>query len=236
MSRTRSVPWFESLTESVYALGESAREFQYAHRAAVLARQNVDLQRRQIHDGKIGLRGRTNAFGGILTQGPHEQALFRLGDIHGKAEDVAHQAYQHAALMYASGAVWAIRSVQSGETPAVVEFTTDADGTAIHHRLDFTGLDRYVDWPKITAHCAGLLVRLQAADYAGDLAGRDYVSEQEAGEMFECSGVAEGIADAAYEYGLLVERAVHFVLLDAKHAHARQLAAERAGMAEPPTS
>lgn len=236
MSRTRSLPWFESLTESVYALGEAAREYQHAHRAAVLARQNVDLQRRQIHNGRIGLHGHTNAFGGIYTRGPHEQALFDLADIYGKAEHVAHRAYEDAALQYASGAVWAIRSVQGGKSPALVEFETDSDGMAIHHRLDVTDLDRYVDSAKIAAHHQGLTVRLQASDYAGDLAGRDYVSEQEAGEMFECSSVAEGIADAAYEYGLLVERAVHFVLLDAKHTHARQLAAERAGMAEPPTS
>lgn len=226
-----TMPWFDQLTESVYALGEAAREYQHAHRAAVLARQNVDVDRRQLHDGEIGLRGRTNALGGVYTQTPHEKAVYALGKLYMDAEHTTHNLYEHAALLYASGAAWAIASVQRGDKPERVEFTTDSDGSGVRHRLDITGLDRYVDAAKISAHYDALIVRLNAGEYAEDLAGRDYVADHEAGQMFECAEIAMGVADAAYAYGLLAERAVHFALLEPKREHSRQQAASRTASA-----
>lgn len=241
MSTTvRTLPWFETLTDSVYALGEAAREYQHAHRAAVLAKENVQLERRQLHDGKATRRAEHVPVGSYRygqDYSPHHAAVFSLGDRYSRLEMQLHQEYEHAAVLYASGAAWAIASVQGGGTPALVLFTADDHGVCTPHRLEIEGLteQRYAGARQLAAAYEALNVRLAAAGYGEDLAEQDHLAEHEVGALHEAMDTAMGIADAAYAYGLLAERAVHFALLEPKHEHARQRAAERAGLETPTT-
>ncbi|MFE7347495.1 hypothetical protein [Streptomyces fimicarius] len=220
--------WTESLFDSVYALYETAHEYQTAHRAAQVAEQMVGMDRRQIHEGRIALQGRVNAYGRTLTREPHEKAIYDLGTLYRQAESKLHRCYEEAALLYASGAAWAIASVQRGDTPAVVTFQTDDDGDAVPSRLDIPGLDTYAEGPALDAAYSALVHRMNASDYAEDLAGRDHVTDHEAGEMFRAGDIATGLADAAFAYGLLAQRAVNFVLLEPRRAWHSELATARA--------
>ncbi|MFC8859298.1 hypothetical protein [[Kitasatospora] papulosa] len=224
----RTQHWTDSLFDSVYALYETAREFQTAHRAAQLATQTVDYDRRQLHAGRMALEGRTNAYGRTLTRAPHEDAASVLSRLYSTAESKAHRYYEGAALLYASGAAWAIRSVQSGNTPALVTFQIDDHGDPIPHALNIPGLDTYAGGPALDAAYDKVRDCLDAAGHAEDLAGRDYVADHEASEMFRAGDIASGLAEAAFAYGLLAQRAVSYVLLEPRRAHERELAAARA--------
>lgn len=219
--------WTESLFDSVYALYETAREFQTAHRAAQLAVQTVDFERRVTHEGRVALEGRTNTYGRIFTQAPHEKALFSLSRMYDEVESKTRRRYEEAALLYASGAAWAIREVQGGNTPALVTFQTDDDGDAVPNLMEIPGLVTYSDGPALDAAYDAVRRCMDAAEYGEDLAGRDYVSEHEAGEMFRAHAAADGLAGAAFAYGLLAQRAVNFVLREPRQAHHRALAAAR---------
>ncbi|MEV7959325.1 hypothetical protein ACIO6T_41295 [Streptomyces sp. NPDC087532] len=220
--------WTESLFDSVYALYETAHEYRTAHRAAQVAEQMVGMDRRQIHEGRIALQGRVNAYGRTRTREPHEKAIYDLGTLYRQAESKLHRCYEEAALLYASGAAWSIATVQDGHTPAVVEFNTDDNGDAVPHRLHIPGLDTYAEGPALDAAYNAVRDCMGAAEYAEDLAGRDYVTDHEAGEMFRAGNAALGLADAAFAYGLLAQRAVNFVLLEPRRAWHSELAAARA--------
>ncbi|MFC9247782.1 hypothetical protein ACFT7S_28350 [Streptomyces sp. NPDC057136] len=226
--RDKTQYWTESLFDSVYALYETAREYQTAHISAQLAVDTVDFGRRRNHEGRIALEGRTNAYGRTLTREPHEKALSDLSSLYDRAEAEMHRRYEEAALLYASGAAWAIRSVQNGEQPPVVAFQTDDDGHAVQHLLDIPGLDTYVEGQALDAAYDVLVGCAGSSEYAEDLAGRDYVSEHEAGEMFRAIDASDGLAGAAYAYGLLAQRALNFVLIGPRRAWESELAAARA--------
>lgn len=227
MPEKKQQPWTESLFDSVYALYETAREYQTAHRAAQIAVQTVDIDRRRVHEGCIALEGRTNAYGRTLTRPPHEVALYDLHSIYARTERELRQRYEEAALLYASGAAWAIRSVLQGETPAHVVFQTE-NGSAVPNSLHIPGLDTYANGPALDAAYDAVRRCMSAAEHAEDLAGRDYVTDHEAGEMFRAGGVADDLADTAYAYGLLGQRAVNFVLREPRQARERELALARA--------
>ncbi|MFD3654368.1 hypothetical protein [Streptomyces sp. NPDC058620] len=224
--------WTESLFDSVYALYETAREYQIAHRTAQVAVQTVDVDRRKLHEGRIalrGLHGRADAdYYRTRRTSPHDDAVFGLSDLYSRAETELRHRYDEAAHLFASGAAWAIGSVQGGETPALVEFNTDEDGAPTRHQLSITGLARYAGTGELTAAYDRWYARMGAAEHAEDLAGRDYVSDHEAGEMHDAIGVAMGLADSAFAYGLLAQRALNFVLLAPRRARESELAAARA--------
>ncbi|MEW2631818.1 hypothetical protein AB0903_09195 [Streptomyces sp. NPDC048389] len=232
MSRRRTLPWFDSLTESVYALGEAAREYRHAYRAAVLVKETVDLDRRRLHDGQIDTvrtlyPGEPHTHHSV--QSPHDHAVYRLGDLHLQRELDLHRLYEHAALLYASGAVWAIREVQTGAQPPRVAFERDKDDVVLPRaRLNITGLERYSDAGKVAAAYRALAMRLDAGEHAESLAQESYLADHEASEMHDALDASQGIADAAFLYGLQAERAVHYVLLEPKREHARQEALQRA--------
>ncbi|MEV5678548.1 hypothetical protein [Streptomyces sp. NPDC052179] len=224
--------WTESLFDSVYALYETAREYQTAHRAAHVAVQTVDVDRRKLHEGRValrGLRGRADAdYYRTRCTSPHEKAVFGLYDLYSRSESELRHRYDEAAHLFASGAAWAIGAVQGDETPAVVEFNTDEDGTPTRHQLNITGLDRYAGTGEFTAAYDRWHARICAAEYAEDLAGRDYASDHEAGQMHDAIDAALGLADSAFAYGLLAQRALNFVLLEPRRTRQSELAAARA--------
>lgn len=228
MPEKKTQHWTESLFDSVYALYLTAREYQTAHRAAQVAEQMVGMDRRQLHEGRIALEGRVNAYGRTLTREPHTKVIYDLGSVYRQAEGRMHGRYEEAALLYASGAAWAIRSVQSGNTPALVAFQTDDDGDAVPNLMEIPGLDTYEGGPALDAAYDAMVRCAGACEYAEDLAGRDHVTEHEANEMFRERDVADGLADAAFAYGLLAQRAVSFVLLEPRRARERELALARA--------
>ena len=116
--------------------------------------------------------------------------------------------------------------VQAGNHPPVV--TYQSDGDAVQHQLHISGLDRYAGGKELDAAYDVLVRCTDASEFAEDLAGRDYVSDHEAGQMFRAIDASDGLADAAYAYGLLAQRALNFVLLEPRRARERELAAARA--------
>lgn len=218
-STTTAVPWFESLTDSVYALGETAREFQRAHQAARLATASVDIGRVRIHKGRaLRLSVQGNGQGSYT---PHGHALSTLGRLYMDLEHRVENEYKRTALAYACGAVWAVRQILTdGGTPS---FVLPPDDLAA-----MPGLDRYAGAPALAAARDTLDRCLDAGRYGEELAERDYLADHEASDMHDAWRVAGGLANAAYAYGLLGERAVHFALLGPKNDHAKDRAAARA--------
>ncbi len=220
--------WTDSLFDSVYALYETANEYRNAHRAAQLQATTVDFVRRMTHEGQVTLAGRLNAWGHDSKRTPHSQALSVLHRLYGNLESETQRHYEQAALLYASGAAWAVRAILRGEQPARVVFQVDDQGEPGPHALEIPGLDTYAEGPALDATYNTLVRCMQAAEYGEDLAGRDYVSEHEAGEMHKANAVADGTADAAFAYGLTAQRAVSFALIGPRRARESELALARA--------
>ncbi|QQZ54116.1 hypothetical protein IFE09_11160 [Streptomyces microflavus] len=225
--------WTDSLFDSVSALYEMAHEYQIALRAAEVTASSVDFDRRKSHEGRIALEGRTSVYGRTYTRPPHDYALMLLSHTYGEAASLMRRRYTEASLLFASGAAWAVRSVHAGEQPPVVAFETDKDGDwvlrALHTPdLDRPDLDRYAGAADLAAAYDQLRRCMDADEYGEELAGRDEVSEQEAGAMFDAHAEADGLADAAFAYGLLAQKAVSFVLLEPRRARERERALARA--------
>lgn len=218
--------WTDSLFDSVYALYETAREYQTSHRATQVAAESVDWDRRNTHKGYIALEGRT-LYGRTATRVPHEDALSVLSRLYGAVASEARRHYEEAALLYASGAAWAIKSVQRGDTPPFVAFQVDHWGDAVPHAMDIPGLDTYAEGPALDAAYSAVVRCMNASEYGEELAGRDEVSDHESAEMHRAIDAASGLADAAFAYGLLAQKAVNFVLLEPRRARERELAAAR---------
>ncbi|MEV0963296.1 hypothetical protein AB0J25_12020 [Streptomyces sp. NPDC049910] len=238
----RTLPWFDSLTDSVYALGEAAREYRHAYRAACLARESVDVDRRQLHEGRIDLAPHAKAVVTErfpFTRAPQEYAVFKLGRLYLDTEHATQEMYEEAALMYAAGAAWAIRRVQAGEQPPLVVFQRDSDGTFAtrsYMSVLYGGLpsfERYRDAGRLQAAYSRLAERLAAADVAEDLAGEEFLADHEASAMHEALDITQDTGDVAYALGELLEGAVRFSLIGAKQEHERARVAEtRAAAAE----
>ncbi|WP_030747534.1 hypothetical protein [Streptomyces sp. NRRL F-5135] len=240
MTNRTAQHWTESLFDSVYALYEAAREYQSALQAAVLAGQGVDYARRQVHEGRIILADRTNAFGRPARRKPHEQALFKLSRVYSEHESAMRRGYEDAAMLFATGTVWAVHTVQEGGTPAWVEFPSDdqgqpvlrSSGTTIHTALAEA---RYAGAPEVAAAHDRLSRLLAADEVAEEIAGRpDHeVTERDANDMFEAIDAAKGIGDAAFAYGLAAQRALNFALLGPRRERERALARARAEAGQP---
>lgn len=225
-----NAPWFEHLIDSVSALREAAREWQLADQAARLLEPGVELERRNLHEGKITVAGPGTAGWDAKPhrRGPHEHAVFDLQKIYMEHRFLTRRNYGHAAVLFASGAAWAIARVQAGEKPAAVHFPLDEDRRPVPGQYRIDGLSNYAGARKIAAAYERVLSTDVAGEHAEDLAGQEYVTDHEAGEMFEASAHAQGLPDAAYAYGRLAEDALRFVLLGPRAAHRTQLAEQRA--------
>ncbi|AVV46432.1 hypothetical protein PYK79_45095 [Streptomyces sp. ID05-04B] len=232
-----NAPWFEHLTDSVDALGNAAREWGLAHRTAELAYEQSDPMRRILHDGKVTGQPGPEAVGWNakpFTRSPHSKAVYALHSLYTEAMYRARAEYEHAALLYASGAAWAVCRVRAGEQPARVVFGVDDEGDNGQRDLvpgdfgvdvDAFEADRYSNARKLQAVYDRLLECLAAGRYAEDIGDQERVTEQEDAEAAECWAIAEGTADAAYAYGNLLRQALGFVLLGPRQEHRKQLAA-----------
>jgi hypothetical protein len=99
---------------------------------------------------------------------------------------------------------------------------------SLRHPVRLPELDRYAETAQLKAAHDRLADCLDAERYAEQLAGADYVADHEAGDMFRAGEVAEGIADAAFAYGLLAQRALNFALLGPRRERERQIVKARA--------
>ncbi|MFD4000882.1 hypothetical protein [Streptomyces rubiginosohelvolus] len=228
MPEKQTQHWTESLFDSVYALYKTAREYQLAHRATQLLAAQAEFDRHKPHEGRITLERHAAGHGHPVMKEPHTDALFDLGRIHGDAASEMHRRYEEAALLFASGAAWAVRSVQLGHTPPTVTFQTDQYERPVQHRLSITGLTNYAGTELLNTSYELLVHRLSASDRAVHLAEQRNLVDHEAGEFHDAVDTAMGIADSAFSYGLLAQKAVNFVLLEPRRAREREIALARA--------
>ncbi|REE62165.1 hypothetical protein BX257_4778 [Streptomyces sp. 3212.3] len=218
-------PWYEDLEDSVRALGETAREYQLAHTAATTLLAGVEYERRRLHDGKVSLTPRSPWDGrpqAPVTREPHADAVFDLAAVYRDHALKMRELYEHAALLYASGCAWAIRTVQQDANPNGVNFQMGTDHKADPGPLEIKGLVQYVDSQALADAYVRLMECLGAGYIAEDLDGREYLADHEASQLHDALEQAAGTADAAYAYGQLAEAAVTFALVGQRRQHARR--------------
>jgi hypothetical protein len=234
----KNAPWFEQLTDSVRGLGEAAREWQLADQTAALLEVGVQWERRAVHEGKVTGQPGPEARGWEakpVRRTPHEMALSALQRAYMDHRFFTRRNYERAALLFASGAAWAVRQVRAGGNPDRVVLAIDTDdrreliaGADFNADLEALQEGRYSNAGKVAAAHLTLMRCLDARARGEELGDHDYITEHEAGEMHDCWRIAEGLADAAYTYGRHAEDALQFALLGPKEEHRRQLAAARA--------
>jgi hypothetical protein len=235
----KNAPWFEHLTDSVRALGYAAREWQLAAQAATVDHARADHPGLDYHEGRVTGVPSADAVGWqakLHHPRPHSAAQRQLEKHYRDAMYATRHAYEDAARLYASGAAWAVRQVQEGQQPKHVEFAMEAGTDTLlvlvpgSERVGTDALTaaRYSEAAKVAAAYKRLDDCLYAGQLAEDIGSQDYVADHEASQMHDAWTVAEGTADAAYAYGLVLERALQFVLLGPKGEHRKQLAEQRA--------
>ncbi|MFI8404381.1 hypothetical protein ACIGG5_29570 [Streptomyces sp. NPDC085463] len=218
----KALPWFESLTDSAFALGAAARETRTAHQAAQAAAAQYDLDRVRLLDGEISVPGR------FSPSRPHDRAVMGIGKALQECRDRMERLYTDAALSYAYGAAWAILRVLDGQEPPRIELGLTAEGhLTIPGELapippTIKGLDRWRDNAKFEKARQRWWECDSAGEYADSLSDQDYLADHEAYEMDQAYGEARGLADAAYAYGVLAESALHYSLLGARARRAAQ--------------
>lgn len=231
-----NAPWFEHLADSVRALGYAARDWQLAAQAATVDHARADHAGLDFHEGQvIGLPWADATGWNARPQPcrPHGTAQRALEKHARDAMYAARYGYEDAARLYASGAAWAVRAVQEGRQPQHVELHREprTDGPDVlvpgseHIDIDALRTGRYDQVEKVVAASTRLNGCLYAAEVAEDLCDQDYLADHEAAQMHDAWTVAEDTADAAYAYGLVLERALQFVLLGPKEARRKALAA-----------
>ncbi|MGW5850504.1 hypothetical protein ACWFQ8_21580 [Streptomyces sp. NPDC055254] len=208
-----TMPWFETLTDSVAALGAAAREARTAHRAARAAGAQYHLHRLRNVDGAVTVPGQT----ATVPERPHDRAVLVIVASHLAHECRMAELYDDAAAAYAFGAAWAIGRVLDGQRPPLVAISRQADGrTAIPDELfpvppAFKGLDHWNGHARFEQARAEL-------DRVGDLwAYVRGLDEPDIPDTFDLLDVNEKLAsapDAAFAYGQIAESALTFTLLD----------------------
>jgi hypothetical protein len=157
-------PWYEDLTDSVTALREAAYEHKVAQRSAKSLRDSVQFERRRIEEGRIHALPMPNARGGSgwasqpHSRDPHSNAIFELHGAYSRLLGAVSSAFEHASMLFASGAAWAITQVQKGNTPDRVAFERDPQDTdqLVPRSFEIVGLDRYSGAPALAfAHADG---------------------------------------------------------------------------------
>lgn len=217
--------WFESLTDSVFALGAAARETQRAARTAELEHTAYDPDRIRLLDAAVHI---DNAPSSVPFR-PHDAAVFTIGDTLSKTVRVLRELYLNTALAYGYGTAWAIGQVLDGQQPHAVKLGRTGDG---HYKLPadlcpvppaMPALEQWSGYRKFEQARARLLDIEDAGNVAEYLDQQPYLSDRDATDLHAALDIVAGHADAAYAYGVLAESALHFVLLNAKaqHTHTR---------------
>ncbi|MEH0547321.1 hypothetical protein QA802_30810 [Streptomyces sp. B21-105] len=240
-----NAPWFEHLADGVDALGAAAREWKHAAAAAELAHARSEPLRRVMHDGRVtGQPGpdETGWNARPFNRSPHSRALYKIEHLYLDAMHRVRAEYGHAAMLYASGAAWAVCRVRAGEQPGRVVFGVDREGDwgqrdlvpgDIGVDVEAFEADGYSKADKLQAAYDRLLWCITAGHHAEEIGNQEYVSERDDAEAAECWAIAEEGADAAYAYGLLLREALGFVLIGPRREHRKQLA-DKAAAAEQP--
>ncbi|MFF6774762.1 hypothetical protein ACFY8W_14525 [Streptomyces sp. NPDC012637] len=216
---TKTLPWFETLTDSVFALGAAARETLTARQAAQAAAAQYDLDRVRLLDGEITVPGR------FSPSRPHDRAVMGIGKALQECRDRMERLYTDAALGYAYGTAWAILRVLDGQEPPRVELGLTAEGgLIIPAQLApippvIEGLGRWRDNAKFEKARQRWWGCDSAGEYASALDDQDYLTDHDAYEMHQAFAEASGMADAAYAYGVLAESALRFTLLGTRARH-----------------
>ncbi|WP_406508423.1 hypothetical protein [Streptomyces sp. NBC_00212] len=218
-----SPAWFESLSDSVYALGAAAREAQHASRTAEVARDSYDLNRLRPVDGRVQVDDRPDTMPFL----PHDQALFAIGDIFSEQADRLRSLYVHAAIGYAYGSIWAILRVLDGQHPDAVQLGRTSEGFYLIpgglHRdpSTMTGLKHWNHYPQFIAAHARMLLSESAGMHADCLSDQPHLTDREASELHQALDSAASLPEATYAFGVLAESALHFALLEPRAQHAR---------------
>ncbi|MFF4427116.1 hypothetical protein ACFY04_41330 [Streptomyces sp. NPDC001549] len=223
MTRT-TMPWFETLTDSVTALGAAALEAQRAWQAAQITTHHYDCLRVRPLEGTVTDPGRHQ---GLPPVHPYEGMIAVLETFHMTHEHGLRKVFITAALSYGYGAAWAIQQVIEGHQPEAVELTVRGPGC-------FVIPDGLVPVPPAMPSLDGwpgakrfeqARQRMETADvageYAADLADEDYLADHEASAMHDAETAASDLPDAAFAYGQLAESALRYALLDTRHKHGR---------------
>lgn len=206
---TTAATWWTTLHDGMVALRAAATEGRRAYRAAQDAVADVDLDRLRLEEGAVMVSGAVS--GSTVRRRPHSRTLRAIGDVYHDAETRLERVFEQAAMAYAYGVTWATEQVLEGEQPARITLPIDTFGDVPYTLPNFgERLDRWSGVERLTRLREDLERCLRADEIAGELASRDYMTEQEAAEMHAALHVAEGLPDAAFAYAQAAEGALAF--------------------------
>ncbi|MBZ4321468.1 hypothetical protein [Streptomyces huiliensis] len=192
-----AVAWFQSLTESVFALGAAARELRMANNTATTVAWSVEPHRLLPVDGVLSVPGEPFFR-------PHDVAIWQVAHAYRRLENSTKRLYENTALAYAHGAAAAALSVLVGERPRYAELRRDDGWYTLPpiHLPDPAGhLGQWDGASRLAELRSALLQRL---DEVEDTATKLRCSADE---------FSVALADAAYAFGEQAESALHFALM-----------------------
>ncbi|MGW2585310.1 hypothetical protein ACWCYZ_29010 [Streptomyces virginiae] len=223
MTRT-TMPWFETLTDSVTALGAAALEAHRAWQGAQVTTHHYDYLRLRPLEGTVTDTGRHH---GAPPLYPFDNTVAVLATFHMAHEQSLRKVFTTAALSYGYGAAWAIQQVIDGHQPTAVELTMRGPGCfVIPDGLApvppaMPALDRWSGAKRFEQARRRMETADTANEYAADLADEDYLADHEASAMHDAETAAAELPDAAFAYGQLAESGLRYALLDTRHKHGR---------------
>lgn len=204
-----TITWFQSLTDSVHALGAAAREYRAANEAARVASWHIDPARLLPVDGSVHVPGRDFVR-------PHDDALLKLGDLYSDLRSSAQGLCENASLAYAYGAISAVRSVVAGERPPYIELGR-RDGRYELRKGSLPEMNRALgQWAgaeKLARLRERVIERERARALVSDFEFYEDLADCETPELTAASACAAGLADSAYAYGEAAQGALHFALV-----------------------
>ncbi|GHG60514.1 hypothetical protein [Streptomyces griseocarneus] len=207
----RTMKWFDSLTNSVFALGAAARETRLALQAAQVAAWNIEPARLQFVDGSL------RATDGYKVH-PHGVALGKIRDLRMTHERSTAALYENTARAYAYGAASAALAVIRGERPGHVELECSETGQYVIPGCLLPdlreGLSRWVGNERLAVLRSDVIARERAWEPA-PFATLD-LDEHEVAAVAGPLDVTAGLADSSYAYGEQAESALHFLITSAR--------------------
>ncbi|MFD9789654.1 hypothetical protein ACFWXK_01760 [Streptomyces sp. NPDC059070] len=208
--------WFNSLSDSVFALGAAAREHRAASEAARFAAWSVEPNRLLPADGTLRVNETR------LLQ-PHDTAITLLSELFGGLRHHTRHLHENACLAYAYGAAESVRLVSLGERPRHIELRRHDGLYVLPPTSLLPDLNRaMIRWPgrdHLSRLRAEVMRREFTASVATDDSSNNYLTDHEASEVFPASEFTASLADSAYAYGEVAESALNYLLLAARANH-----------------